>query len=110
MSDTTQDKQQDEGQSEGQRDDQKDEIRPVEDETTSDDKTCPECGVPIYNLRKNCPNCGHEYSDEDYDEKDVGSEFTAGSEVPDEEVGEKVKEDVSGEEKTAHSDDESEDD
>lgn len=93
--------------SNGRSDDGEDkgEIRPLEDETSSDSKTCPECGVPIYNLRKNCPNCGYEYKDEDYDDADVGSEFTAGSEVPDEEVGEKVTEDVSGEEKTAPSDD-----
>ena len=88
---------------------QKDEIRPLEDETTSDDKTCPECGVPIYNLRRNCPNCGYEYKDEDYDEESIGSEFTAGTEVPDDEIGEKIKEDVSGEEKTSHNEEKDED-
>lgn len=91
------------------QEEQKDEIRPLEDETSADEKTCPECGVPIYNLRKSCPNCGYEYQDDDYEDEGVGSEFTAGSEIPEEELGEKVTEDISGEEKTAPKGDEEED-
>jgi hypothetical protein len=61
-------------------------------ETQSDSNKCPECDEPIDNLRAACPNCGYEYTDDDYDDKDAGSEFRAGSEVDEEELGEKVKE------------------
>lgn len=70
-----------------------------EDETVSDQATCPECGEPVHNLRMTCPMCGHEYKDKEYDDEDAGTEFRAGSEIDDGEVGEAVKE-GSGEEKT----------
>ena len=52
-----------------------------EDETVSEDKTCPECGEPVHNLRATCPNCGFEYSGDQYDDAEAGKEFIAGSEV-----------------------------
>lgn len=70
-----------------------------EDETVSDKATCPECGEPVHNLRMTCPMCGHEYKDKEYDDEDAGTEFRAGSEIDDDEVGEAVKDD-SGKEKT----------
>lgn len=48
------------------------------------DKECPECGEPIIEVRASCPNCGYEYKDEDYSDKEAGSEFLAGSAVDDE--------------------------
>lgn len=54
-----------------------------QDGTISEDKECPECGAPVENLRATCPNCGHEYSDKDYDQPDAGAEFIAGSEIDD---------------------------
>ena len=48
------------------------------------DKECPECGEPINNVRANCPNCGYEYKDSDYEDQDAGKEFVAGSAVDDE--------------------------
>lgn len=48
------------------------------------DKECPECGEPIIDVRANCPNCGYEYKDSDYEDKEAGSEFLAGSAVDDE--------------------------
>jgi len=63
-------------------------------EEYSGEKECPECGEPIINVRANCPNCGYEYKDSDYDDEDAGREFVAGSavdeegnEVPDDETG-----------------------
>jgi rubredoxin len=70
-----------------------------DDETVSDQATCPECGEPVHNLRMTCPMCGHEYKDKEYDDEEAGTEFRAGSEIDDEEVGEKVKESA-GAEKT----------
>lgn len=63
-----------------------------DDETVSDQATCPECGEPVHNLRMTCPMCGHEYKDKEYDDDEAGTEFRAGSEIDDGEVGEKVKE------------------
>jgi rubredoxin len=58
------------------------------------DKKCPECGDPIIDVRSSCPNCGYEYQESDYSDKEAGSEFVAGSaiddegnEVPDHETG-----------------------
>ena len=58
------------------------------------DANCPECDEPIIDVRANCPNCGYEYKDEDYGDKEAGSEFVAGSavdeegnEIPDDETG-----------------------
>jgi rubredoxin len=70
-----------------------------DDETVSDKATCPECGEPVHNLRMTCPMCGHEYKDKEIDDEDAGTEFRAGAEVGDDEVGEQVKE-GSGKEKT----------
>ena len=64
-----------------------------EDETVSDSATCPECGEPVHNLRMTCPMCGHDYKDKEYDDDDAGTEFRAGAEIDDDEVGEQVKED-----------------
>lgn len=58
--------------------------RAESDETISDQKTCPECGAPVENLRATCPNCGYEYQEGDYDDKEAGNEFLAGSELDDE--------------------------
>jgi hypothetical protein len=51
------------------------------DEFVSQSKTCPECGEPVHDVRKTCPNCGYEYKEEDYDNKDAGEEFVAGSQI-----------------------------
>ncbi len=57
------------------------------DETVSDSNTCPECEEPVHNLRATCPNCGHEYDDSERDDDEAGTEFAAGTEIPDEEKG-----------------------
>ena len=31
------------------------------DKFVSQSKTCPECGEPLHDVRKACPNCGYEY-------------------------------------------------
>lgn len=63
-------------------------------EEYASDKKCPECDEPIIDVRSSCPNCGYEYQDSDYSDKEAGSEFVAGSaiddegnEVPDHETG-----------------------
>ena len=63
-------------------------------EEYTSEKECPECGEPINNVRANCPNCGYEYQESDYEDEEAGSEFVAGSavddegnEVPDHETG-----------------------
>ncbi|MDQ3958185.1 MAG: hypothetical protein M3273_07695 [Actinomycetota bacterium] len=53
-------------------------------EFVSDTNKCPECGEPVDNLRKTCIKCGHEYSADEYDDTDAGTEFRAGSAVDDE--------------------------
>jgi ribosomal protein S27AE len=69
------------------------------DQFVSESKTCPECGEPIHDVRKTCPNCGYEYKEEDYDNKEAGEEFVAGSQI-DEQGEEIVEEGVgAGEEK-----------
>jgi rubredoxin len=77
-----------------------------EDETVSEKQTCPECGEPVHNLRMTCPMCGHEYKDKEYDDDEAGTEFRAGAEVDDDELGEKVKESQS----EAHSESDDDDD
>ena len=68
-------------------------------EFVSQSKTCPECGEPVHDVRKTCPSCGYEYKEEDYDNKDAGEEFVAGSQI-DEQGEEIVEEGVgAGEEK-----------
>lgn len=69
------------------------------------EKKCPECDEPIINVRANCPNCGYEYKDSDYDDEEAGSEFVAGSavddegnEIPDDETGGGGEEEPGGEE------------
>ena len=80
-----------------------------DDETVSDKATCPECGEPVHNLRMTCPMCGHEYKDKEYDDDEAGTEFRAGSEIDESELGEAVKE-GSGEEKTRGSASDEDDD
>ena len=63
------------------------------EEYTGDAK-CPECDEPIIDVRANCPNCGYEYKEEDYGDKEAGSEFVAGSAVDDE--GNEVPDDETG--------------
>ena len=71
---------------------EKDEIRsPADDESRqalideylSDSATCAECGKPVDNLRKTCPNCGHEYAGDELDDTDAGNEFKAGAALDD---------------------------
>ena len=54
------------------------------DEHRSDDLKCSECGEPVDNLRKTCPNCGHEYSEEENDDPEAGTEFKAGTALDEE--------------------------
>ena len=65
----------------------------------ADDKKCPECGEPIDNLRASCPECGYEYSQDDYTDKDAGNEFLAGSNITDE--GEEITDEGPGAEEGA---------
>jgi ribosomal protein S27AE len=64
------------------------------DEFVSQSKTCPECGEPVHDVRKTCPNCGYEYKEEDYDNKEAGEEFVAGSQI--DEQGEEIVEEGVG--------------
>jgi ribosomal protein S27AE len=64
------------------------------DEFVSQSKTCPECGEPMHDVRNTCPNCGYEYKEEDYDNKDAGEEFVAGSQI--DERGEEIVEEGVG--------------
>jgi ribosomal protein S27AE len=64
------------------------------DEFVSQSKTCPECGEPVHDVRKTCPNCGYEYQEEDYDNKEAGEEFVAGSQI--DEHGEEIVEEGVG--------------
>ena len=63
-------------------------------EEYSGDNKCPECDEPIVDVRANCPNCGYEYKESDYGDKEAGSEFVAGSAVDDE--GNEVPDDETG--------------
>lgn len=55
---------------------------------------CPECGEPVIEVRANCPNCGYEYKDSDYSDKEAGSEFVSGAAVDDE--GNEIPDDPTG--------------
>lgn len=83
------------------------------------DKECPECGEPVIDVRANCPNCGYEYKDDDYADKEAGSEFVAGSavddegnEIPDDETGggDEVGEEASDEDEDKDDDEDSDKD
>ncbi len=63
------------------------------EEYASDNK-CPECGEPVIDVRANCPNCGYEYKESDYGDKEAGSEFVSGSAVDDE--GNEMPDDETG--------------
>ena len=52
-------------------------------EHLSESSKCSECGDPVDNLRKTCPNCGHEYSDDERDDNEAGNEFKAGAALDD---------------------------
>src|SRR5688572_12697692 len=54
------------------------------EEHLSESSTCSECGEPVDNLRKTCPHCGHEYSEDEFDDKEAGNEFKAGAALDDE--------------------------
>ena len=62
-------------------DDQPENKRP--DDTLAKDKKCPECGVPVDDVRATCINCGYEYKDEDHEDPDAGSDFVSGTQVDD---------------------------
>lgn len=49
----------------------------------AEDHKCPECGAEVADVRVTCPNCGREYTEDDYGDKQAGSEFTAGTMVDD---------------------------
>jgi hypothetical protein len=51
------------------------------DDTLAKDKKCPECGEPVDDVRATCINCGYEYSDDDHEDSDAGSEFVSGSQI-----------------------------
>lgn len=70
----------DEGAQIGTLDDsQREHRQELQQETISENKTCPECGEPVDNVRATCPSCGKEYGDKEYDDEDAGEEFMAGS-------------------------------
>jgi len=83
-------------------------------EEYASDNECPECGEPVIDVRASCPNCGYEYKESDYGDKEAGSDFVSGSavddegnEIPDDETG--TGDDDSGDE-AGSGDDESRDD
>ncbi|MDP9067611.1 MAG: zinc ribbon domain-containing protein [Actinomycetota bacterium] len=51
------------------------------DDTLAQDKTCPECGAPVDDVRASCMNCGYEYKDEDHENMEAGNEFMSGSQI-----------------------------
>jgi hypothetical protein len=53
-------------------------------EHLSDSSQCSGCGEPVDNLRKTCPHCGHEYSEDELDDTEAGNEFKAGAALDDE--------------------------
>ena len=79
--------------SSGEGDDRVSDAETAFEEYTGDAK-CPECDEPIIDVRANCPNCGYEYKEEDYGDKEAGSEFVAGSAIDDE--GNEMPDDESG--------------
>ncbi|MGH2807546.1 MAG: zinc-ribbon domain-containing protein [Actinomycetota bacterium] len=81
------------------------------------EKKCPECGEPIVDVRSSCPNCGYEYQESDYGDKEAGSEFVVGSavdekgdEIPDHETGGAHEEDEDSSDDSSDSSDTSSDD
>lgn len=54
------------------------------DDTLAENKTCPECGAPVDDVRATCINCGYEYGEEDHEDPQAGNEFMSGSQVDDE--------------------------
>ena len=53
------------------------------DDTLAENKTCPECGAPVDDVRATCINCGYEYGEEDHEDPGAGNEFMSGSQVDD---------------------------
>ena len=76
--DETTSKQTEESQDENGRG-EKENKRP--DDTLAKDKKCPECDEPVDDVRATCINCGYEYSEEDHEDPDAGSEFVSGSQI-----------------------------
>lgn len=50
---------------------------------TMTDKKCPECGEAIDDVRATCRNCGYEYQDGDYTNREAGSALITGSAIDD---------------------------
>jgi hypothetical protein len=48
------------------------------------DNRCPECDAEIDDVRVTCPNCGYRYQESDYDDKEAGNEFQAGTAIDEE--------------------------
>ena len=78
--DETETKQRTEEQDSPANDEERDQLRK---EHLSESSECAECGDPVDNLRKTCPNCGHEYSDDELDDDQAGNEFKAGAALDD---------------------------
>ncbi len=57
--------------------------RAKQDDTISTEKTCPQCGAPVENVRKTCSKCGYEYKEGDYDDTEAGNELRAGTGLDD---------------------------
>ncbi len=106
MSDET--KQNGEAQEESKQDERVTDAETAFEEYTGD-KECPECGEPVVDVRANCPNCGYEYKDSDFGDKEAGSEFLAGSAVDDEGNEDPEDETGTGEQEEPDSDEGSDD-
>lgn len=76
-------------------------------DTLADQKTCPQCGAPVDDVRATCIDCGYEYGDEDHEDTEAGNEFMAGSQIDDE--GNEIPEDPGEDDESQDSDDSSED-
>jgi hypothetical protein len=48
------------------------------------DHKCPDCGAEIDDVRVTCSDCGYRYRVSDYENREAGNEFQAGSALDDE--------------------------